>query len=121
MQVAVGTFNLNNLFSRFNFRGELTALPEQPPIEFTSTCRTLLCELADHQESGYGRAERGRIGGYERCSICCIAEARRRPSEENAPAVELSGRISQLTSAEGLPIWVNLANVLYVESIKLVD
>ena len=41
--------------------------------------------------------------------------------EENAPAVELSGRISQLTSAGGLPIWVNLANVLYVESIKLVD
>ena len=35
--------------------------------------------------------------------------------EENAPAVELSGRISQLTSADGLPIWVNLANVLYVE------
>ena len=41
--------------------------------------------------------------------------------EENAPAVELSGRISQLTSADGLPIWVNLANVLYVENIKLVD
>jgi hypothetical protein len=41
--------------------------------------------------------------------------------EENAPAVELSGRISQLTSADGLPVWVNLANVLYVESIKLVD
>jgi hypothetical protein len=41
--------------------------------------------------------------------------------EENAPAVELSGRISQLTSADGLPVWVNLANVLYVENIKLVD
>ena len=41
--------------------------------------------------------------------------------EENAPRVELSGRISQLTSADGLPIWVNLANVLYVEGIKLVD
>jgi hypothetical protein len=39
--------------------------------------------------------------------------------EENAPAVELSGRISQLTRNDGLPIWVNLANVLYVESIKL--
>jgi hypothetical protein len=39
--------------------------------------------------------------------------------EENAPAVELSGRISQLTRADGLPIWVNLANVLYVESVKL--
>ena len=41
--------------------------------------------------------------------------------EENAPAVELSGRISRLTSADGLAIWVNLANVLYVESIKLLD
>jgi hypothetical protein len=40
--------------------------------------------------------------------------------EENAPAVELSGRISQLTKDDGLPVWVNLANVLYVESIKLV-
>jgi hypothetical protein len=39
--------------------------------------------------------------------------------EENAPAVELSGRISQLTRDDGLPIWVNLANVLYVESVKL--
>jgi hypothetical protein len=35
--------------------------------------------------------------------------------------VELSGRISQLTRDGGLPIWVNLANVLYVESVKLVD
>jgi hypothetical protein len=41
--------------------------------------------------------------------------------EENAPAVELSGRISQLTRDGGLPIWVNLANVLYVESVKVVD
>ena len=39
--------------------------------------------------------------------------------EENAPAVELSGRISQLTRDDGLPVWVNLANVLYVESVKL--
>ncbi|HEX7255128.1 MAG TPA: hypothetical protein VF236_04305 [Gaiellaceae bacterium] len=39
--------------------------------------------------------------------------------EENAPAVELSGRISQLTRDDGLPIWVNLANVLYVESVKV--
>ena len=41
--------------------------------------------------------------------------------EENAPAVELSSRISQLTRDDGLPIWVNLANVLYVESVKLQD
>ena len=41
--------------------------------------------------------------------------------EENAPAVELSGRISQLTSADGLPIWVNLANVLYLEPVKELD
>jgi hypothetical protein len=40
---------------------------------------------------------------------------------QNAPAVELSGRISQLTRDDGLPIWVNLTNVLYVESIKLKD
>jgi hypothetical protein len=39
--------------------------------------------------------------------------------EEIAPAVELSGRISQLTRDDGLPIWVNLANVLYVEGVKL--
>jgi len=39
--------------------------------------------------------------------------------EENAPAVELSGRISPLTRDDGVPIWVNLANVLYVESVKL--
>jgi predicted extracellular nuclease len=37
MDVSVGTFNLNNLFSRFNFRGQVTSLPDQPPIEFTST------------------------------------------------------------------------------------
>lgn len=41
--------------------------------------------------------------------------------EENAPAVELSGRISQLTKDDGLPIWVNLANVLYVEGVKVQD
>jgi len=41
--------------------------------------------------------------------------------EENAPAVELSGRISQLMRDDGLPVWVNLANVLYVESVKLVE
>jgi hypothetical protein len=35
--------------------------------------------------------------------------------EENAPAVELSGRISQLTRDDGLPVWVNLANVLHGE------
>ena len=35
--------------------------------------------------------------------------------------MELSGWISQLTRDDGLPVWVNLANVLYVESIKLVD
>ena len=40
--------------------------------------------------------------------------------EENAPAVELSGRISQLTR-DGLPIWVNLANVLYMEPVKEID
>jgi hypothetical protein len=32
-----------------------------------------------------------------------------------------SGRNSQLTRDDGLPIWVNLTNVLYVESIKLKD
>ncbi len=41
--------------------------------------------------------------------------------KENAPAVELSGRISQLTRDDGLPVWVNPANVLYVERIKLQD
>jgi len=35
--------------------------------------------------------------------------------------VELSGRISQLTRDDGLPVWVNLANVLYAESVRLVD
>jgi hypothetical protein len=41
--------------------------------------------------------------------------------EQDAPAVELSGRISRLTRDDGLPIWVNLANVLYVESVKVQD
>jgi hypothetical protein len=40
--------------------------------------------------------------------------------DENPPGVELSGRIAQL-SRDGLPIWVNLANVLYVEGVKLRD
>jgi hypothetical protein len=40
--------------------------------------------------------------------------------DQDAPGVELSGRISQLTR-DGLPIWVNLANVLYVEAVKLID
>jgi hypothetical protein len=39
---------------------------------------------------------------------------------QKAPGVELSGRIAQLTR-DGLPIWVNLANVLYVEGVKLQD
>src|SRR5215216_272984 len=29
----------------------------------------------------------GRIGGYERCSICCVAEASRRPSEDQIDAL----------------------------------
>ena len=41
--------------------------------------------------------------------------------EQNAPAVELPDRISQLTRDDGQPIWVNLANVLYVESVKVQD
>ena len=41
--------------------------------------------------------------------------------EQNAPAVELPDRISRLTRDDGLPIWVNLANVLYVESVKVQD
>jgi hypothetical protein len=40
--------------------------------------------------------------------------------DQKAPAVELSGRISRLTR-DGLPIWVNLANVLYVQSVKVQD
>jgi hypothetical protein len=40
--------------------------------------------------------------------------------DQNPPGVELSGRIAQL-SRDGLPIWVNLANVLYVEGVKLRD
>ena len=35
--------------------------------------------------------------------------------------MERSGRISQLTRDDGLSVWVNFANVLYVESVKLVD
>jgi hypothetical protein len=40
--------------------------------------------------------------------------------DQEAPGVELSGRIAQLTR-DGLPIWVNLANVLYVEGVKVQD
>ena len=40
--------------------------------------------------------------------------------DQKPPGVELSGRISQLTR-DGLPIWVNLANVLYVEGAKAED
>ena len=40
--------------------------------------------------------------------------------DQKPPGVELSGRISQLTR-DGLPIWVNLANVLYVEGAKAQD
>jgi hypothetical protein len=40
--------------------------------------------------------------------------------DQKAPGVELSGRISQLTR-DGMPIWVNLANVLYVESVEVQD
>jgi hypothetical protein len=40
--------------------------------------------------------------------------------DQKPPGVELSGRISQLTR-DGLPIWVNLANVLYVESVEVQD
>ena len=41
--------------------------------------------------------------------------------DQKPPGVELSGRISQLTRRDGLPIWVNLANVLYVEGAKAQD
>ncbi|MEJ8645446.1 hypothetical protein WKI68_37945 [Streptomyces sp. MS1.HAVA.3] len=38
MDVTVGTFNLNNLFSRFNFRAEVEAiLPNEQDGELTST------------------------------------------------------------------------------------
>jgi hypothetical protein len=40
--------------------------------------------------------------------------------DQKPPGVELSGRIAQLTR-DGLPIWVNLANVLYVEGVKVGD
>jgi hypothetical protein len=40
--------------------------------------------------------------------------------DQKPPGLELSGRISQLTR-DGLPIWVNLANVLYVEGVKVQD
>lgn len=40
--------------------------------------------------------------------------------DQKALSVELSGRISRLTR-DGLPIWVNLANVLYVQSVKVQD
>jgi hypothetical protein len=40
--------------------------------------------------------------------------------DQKPPGMELSGRIAQLTR-DGLPIWVNLANVLYVEGVKLQD
>jgi hypothetical protein len=40
--------------------------------------------------------------------------------DQKPPGVELSGRIAQLTR-DGLPIWVNLANVLYVEGVKFGD
>jgi hypothetical protein len=55
--------------------------------------------------------------------FCCVESivSVSSTSLQAAPAVELSGRISQLTRDDGLPIWVNLANVLYVESIKPVD
>jgi hypothetical protein len=42
--------------------------------------------------------------------------------DQEAPAVEKfpAGGLSRLTR-DGLPIWVNTANVLYLESLKLVD
>jgi hypothetical protein len=40
--------------------------------------------------------------------------------DQQPPGVELSGRIAQLTR-DGKPIWVNLANVLYVEGVKVQD
>jgi len=32
MKLTVGTFNLNNLFSRWNFAAEIAAIPETPAV-----------------------------------------------------------------------------------------
>ncbi len=37
MSIRVGTFNLNNLFSRFNFRGEVDEAPAETPGGITLT------------------------------------------------------------------------------------